>query len=33
MKRKKMVLVVFNGSLETYTRYSGVANKEQKNFR
>ena len=30
MKNKKNVVGVFNGSLETYTRYSRVANEEQK---
>ena len=30
IKRKKNVLGVFNGSLETYARYSRVADKEQK---
>ena len=30
MKNKKNVLGVINGSLETYTRYSRVANEEQK---
>ena len=30
MKCKKNVLGVFNGCLETYTRYSQVADKEKK---
>ena len=30
MKSKKKVLGVFNGSFETYTRYSGVDDEEQK---
>ena len=30
MKSKKNFLSVFNGSFETYNRYSGVADEEQK---
>ena len=30
MKSKKKVLDVFNGSHETYTRYSGVDDEKQK---
>ena len=30
MKSKKIFLSVFNGSFETYNRYSGVADEEQK---
>ena len=30
MKSKKNLLGVFNGSLQTYTRYSRIADEEQK---
>ena len=32
MKSKKKVSVVFKGSFETFTRYSGVDGEEQKKF-